>query len=88
MAHYIVIGDSPEEVPDEVRAEGRRAEWIIEQLLGRGLIAFDPRDLSVEELSEEVQDVDDRQVLGLLHDAEDRATALAAIEARADELED
>lgn len=88
MAHYITIGDETVETPAEVRNEGRVSDWIIDQLIDRDLVSFDPRELSVDELAEAVQEVEDRQVLGLLRDTEDRATAVEAIEARADELQD
>lgn len=89
MAHYLEIGEEQVEVPAEVRdpeGEADLEDWIIDQLLKRELIDFDPRELTVDEVAAAVQDVDDRQVIGLLRDAEGRVTAVEAIRARGDEL--
>lgn len=92
MAHYLKIGDEKVEVPPEVRFQDgdgpNPLDWIIDELLKRKLIAFDPRDLSVEEMTEKIEDVDDPHVLGLMRDAETRSTAVQALEARAAELTD
>lgn len=90
MAHYLEIGEEQVEVPAEVRdpdlGDTDLEDWIVDQLLDRELIDFDPRELTVDEVAAAVQDVDDRQVIGLLRDAETRATAVEAIRARGDEL--